>query len=97
MFALKCATTVLGLSAFALECYGSERSEEDSPIIAEKGHVEHPIITANVFSIWSFSWMSSLMKKGASKYITEEDLPSLVPHDESGRLGEDLQKALNKQ
>lgn len=96
MFALKCVTIVLGLSAFAIECAGPEQSEDDLPSPIEKGHVEHPTLTANVFSIWSFSWMSTLMQKGSSQYITEEDLPSLVPSDESGKLGEDLQRALAK-
>ncbi|KAJ3484887.1 hypothetical protein NLI96_g5332 [Meripilus lineatus] len=96
VFALKCVTIVLGLSAFAIECAGPEQSEDDLPSPIEKGHVEHPTLTANVFSIWSFSWMSTLMQKGSSQYITEEDLPSLVPSDESGKLGEDLQRALAK-
>lgn len=41
--------------------------------------------------------MTPLMKKGASQYITEEDLPSLTPGDESKSLGLDLEKALKKQ
>jgi ATP-binding cassette subfamily C (CFTR/MRP) protein 1 len=41
--------------------------------------------------------MTPLMKKGASQFITEDDLPSLTPGDESGELGKDLDKALVKQ
>lgn len=37
------------------------------------------------------------MKKGATQYITEDDLPSLLKHDESENLGKDLQNALVKQ
>ena len=62
-----------------------------------KGHVESPLLTANVFSIWTFSWMSGLMKKGAKSYITEDDLPSLVPRDESPNLGHRLQNAMRRQ
>jgi ATP-binding cassette subfamily C (CFTR/MRP) protein 1 len=41
--------------------------------------------------------MTPLMKKGVKQYITEQDLPALVPEDESHNLGEDLEKALSKQ
>ncbi len=37
------------------------------------------------------------MKKGASEFITEEDLFPLVPADESVNLGNDLKRALEKQ
>jgi hypothetical protein len=37
------------------------------------------------------------MKKGASQHITEDDLPSLRPSDESAILGEALGEALAKQ
>ncbi|OBZ66416.1 Metal resistance protein YCF1 [Grifola frondosa] len=42
------------------------------------------------------SWMSSLMKKGASEYITEGDLPSLLPQDESPALGRKLKRQMSK-
>lgn len=41
--------------------------------------------------------MTPLMKKGASQFITEDDLPSLLPRDESANLGRDLDRALAKQ
>jgi ATP-binding cassette, subfamily C (CFTR/MRP), member 1 len=41
--------------------------------------------------------MTPLMKKGASQFITEDDLPSLRSGDESRNLGLDLEKALAKQ
>ena len=41
--------------------------------------------------------MSGLMKKGAQKYITEDDLPSLVPKDESSNLGKNLQDSMKRQ
>lgn len=97
VLSLKCAAAVLGLTAFALESLGVEFSPEDKPALPEKGHVESPLLTANVFSVWTFSWMSGLMKKGAKAYITEDDLPSLVPEDEAANLGRKLHDALQKQ
>jgi ATP-binding cassette, subfamily C (CFTR/MRP), member 1 len=96
---LKGVVAGCGLVAFAIECFGSEFSEEDRPEAYGKleGHVESPLLTANIFSIWTFGWMSSLMKKGAQKYITEDDLPSLVPKDESANLGKRLQESMKKQ
>lgn len=37
------------------------------------------------------------MKKGASDFITEDDLFPLVPSDESFNLGNDLKQAMEKQ
>lgn len=36
------------------------------------------------------------MKKGAVDYITENDLPSLLPKDESAKLSDDLKDAIDK-
>jgi hypothetical protein len=41
--------------------------------------------------------MNSLMTKGASEYIKEEDLPPLRESDESVNLGAELQRAIQKQ
>lgn len=41
--------------------------------------------------------MTPLMKKGVAQFITEDDLPSLRPSDESGQLGKGLDRALVKQ
>ena len=41
--------------------------------------------------------MTPLMKKGASKYIMEDDLPDLLPEDAATELSDDLKKALDKQ
>ena len=94
---LKAAVAGCGLLALVLECLGSEFAAEDCPETYHNGHVESPLLTANVYSIWTFSWMSDLMKKGAKKYITEDDLPSLVPKDESANLGKGLQASMKKQ
>jgi hypothetical protein len=61
---LKAITLLLGLASFALECLGTEFNKEAIPG-TEKSHLEHPVLTANIFSIWSFGWMTPLMKKGA--------------------------------
>ncbi len=95
MFYLKNATLLLGLISLGLECLGSTFAPEDTPK-SEHGeaHIESPLLTANLYSIWTFGWMSSLMQKGAKTYITEDDLPSLLPKDESVNLGNKLQDAL---
>ena len=41
--------------------------------------------------------MTSLMKVGAARIITEEDLPPLPPADESVQLGHTLKMAMEKQ
>ncbi|KAF8892115.1 multidrug resistance-associated ABC transporter [Infundibulicybe gibba] len=93
IIALKLTVDGLGMLSFALECLGPEPNVHGTD---EQKHMESPVITANIFSLWSFGWMTPLMKKGASQYITEDDLPSLKPSDESHKLGADLQKALKK-
>ena len=97
VLALKCTVAGLGLVSLGLESLGVEFSPEDKPPTPDKGHIESPLLTANIFSVWTFSWMSDLMKKGAKAYITEDDLPSLVPKDEAANLGRKLQSALHKQ
>ncbi|XP_006462121.1 hypothetical protein AGABI2DRAFT_151707 [Agaricus bisporus var. bisporus H97] len=84
----------LGLLSFLLECVGPEYGAESQ--LGEKMTQESPILTANIFSIWAFGWMTPLMKKGVKQYISEQDLPALVPSDESRHLSDDLEKALSK-
>lgn len=86
---LRWAVLLLGLLSFALECF----SPDDSP----SSKTESPMVTANVFSIWSFAWLTPLLRKGSQVIITQDDLPALVPRDESAQLGNDLQRALEKQ
>lgn len=88
VLALKCAVLALGIISFALECLGPEQMD--------LAMHENPIATANIFSLWSFGWMTPLMKKGASEYITENDLPDLLPEDGATKLGNDLKQALDK-
>ena len=89
VFALRCAALGLGLISYILECFGPELFEADSS--------ESPLLTANLYSVWFFSWMDKLMQKGSKEYITEKDLPGLLAKDESAQLGRNLQTALKKQ
>ncbi|KAK0488812.1 P-loop containing nucleoside triphosphate hydrolase protein [Armillaria novae-zelandiae] len=94
LFTLKSIIAGLGVLSFLLECVGPEWGSEEK--ISKGMHTENPIITANIFSRWFFMWMTPLMKKGASEYISENDLPSLRPEDASERLGQTLHDTLQK-
>lgn len=105
--ALKCVACGLGLLSFALECVGPEFDQK-----SKRAH-ENPVITANIFSIWvskldsqvcmysywfkAFAWMTPLMQKGASTFISEDDLPDVKPQDECAKLGLRLKDALKNQ
>ncbi|KAI3619753.1 metal resistance protein ycf1 [Moniliophthora roreri] len=91
-FALKCTSCALGLVSFALECIGPDIGLQSK----DSAHHEHPTLTANIFNIWTFGWMTPLMKKGASQIIVEEDLPDVSPKDECENLEKRLQEALQK-
>ena len=97
VFALKWVVTGLGLIAFALECLGPEYRSEVSEEEAGKETLEHPLVVANIFSKWSFSWMTPLMKKGVAQFITENDLPPLLEKDESANLGKALRATMDTQ
>jgi len=82
--ALRLAVGALGFADFCLENVGPEQGTSESS----------DIINANIFSIWTFGWMTPLLKKGASQFITEEDLPALPPSEESVHLGHRLEVAM---
>jgi len=93
--ALRWGIAGLGVLAFALECLGPEfRAEPDNK---PRLNPESPLLTANIFSVWSFGWLTPLISKGANQVITEDDLPELVPEDETTKLGRKLQRAMKKQ
>jgi apolipoprotein N-acyltransferase len=85
----------LGVVAFALECLGPEfRAEpDDKPRL----NPESPLLTANIFSVWTFGWLTPLLKQGARQFITEDDLPELVSDEETSKVGQKLQRAMKKQ
>ena len=95
VLALRWSIGGLGVVAFALECLGPEfRAEPDDK---PRSNSESPLLTANIFSVWTFGWVTPLMKKGAREFITEDDLPELVPADEAVIVGQKLQRNMKKQ
>ena len=95
ILALQWSIGGLGVVVFALECLGPEfRSEPDNK---PRTNPESPLLTANIFSVWTFGWLTPLMKKGATQFITEDDLPDLVPADEAVNVGQKLQRNMKKQ
>ncbi|KAF8159727.1 multidrug resistance-associated ABC transporter [Crassisporium funariophilum] len=92
ILSLKCATLGVGAIAYGLECMGPEFEAPPSDKVLQ----ENPVMTANAYSLWTFGWMTGLMRKGAVQFITEEDLPPLKTSDESVNLGDDLKRALQK-
>ncbi|KAF7294499.1 hypothetical protein MKEN_01442500 [Mycena kentingensis (nom. inval.)] len=89
---LKGVVTLAGVASFFFECIGPEIGLPKD----EKSIHESPLLTANIFNRWFFGWLTPLLAKGSSTYITEEDLPSLVPSDESEVLGRRLEGYLAK-
>lgn len=51
-----------------------EEEERDPKAEEEETRQENPSLTANLFSIITFSWMTPLMKTGASRFIDENDI-----------------------
>lgn len=84
---LRLVVGALGLIAFCLENIGPEQGTS----------APGDVTIANIFSIWTFGWMTPLLKRGASQFITEEDLPALPPADESVHLGHRLEAAMQNQ
>ncbi|EAU90288.2 metal resistance protein YCF1 [Coprinopsis cinerea okayama7 len=89
---LKGVTLALGLLSLVVETVGPEPDARAD----EKAQEESPVVTANIYSIWTFGWMTPLMRKGASTYVTENDLPPLLERDKSVNLGHGLQRAMKK-
>ncbi|KAF9525987.1 multidrug resistance-associated ABC transporter [Crepidotus variabilis] len=89
---LKLSSLGAGVASYLLECAGPEVGLPRS----NKVYIENPTLTASVYSIWTFSWMTPLMKKGSTAVITEDDLPPLKTSDQSVNLGKDLGNAMSK-
>ncbi|KAI9464554.1 P-loop containing nucleoside triphosphate hydrolase protein [Lactarius psammicola] len=92
VFALRWGIGALGLVAFVLEYLGPEYCSE--PDSTPRLNPESPLLTANIFSVWTFGWLTPLIKKGARQFVTEDDLPELVPEDEASKLGQSLQRSM---
>ena len=93
--ALRSAVAVFGLFSFALELF-APKFEPDLDGAIDETHVENPRLSANIFSRWSFSYMTPMLKKGAKEYITDKDLPSLKREDQAAELSQRLTAALAK-
>lgn len=95
LLALRSAVAVFGLFSFALELIAPKLEPDLSEEIDET-HVESPLISANIFSRWSFGYMTPMLKKGTKEYISDKDLPSLLKQDQAAELGQKLTAALAK-
>lgn len=95
VFGLDLTVLALTLVAYALECISPEL--EDGAIQLEMLEKESPLATANIYSRWIFGWITPLMKLGASRYITEDDLDDLLASDSSAELGHKLEIARKSQ
>lgn len=98
LLALRSGVAVSGLASFALELVAPkfESIDADEETLDE-GHVVNPIETANIFSKWTFMYMTPLLKKGASTIINDQDLPSLVKDDQAIQLAQKLESGMAKQ
>ncbi|KAJ7918968.1 multidrug resistance-associated ABC transporter [Mycena leptocephala] len=94
---LKGSVALFGLASFSLECLGLRLDCPKTKILRwVRTLTQYPVLFSDQVKFQSFGWMTTLMAKGASKFITEDDLPSLVPSDDSEHLGNKLQKYLIK-
>jgi ATP-binding cassette subfamily C (CFTR/MRP) protein 1 len=95
LFGIRVAISVLTLIAYSLECQSP--GLKDGAIHLGMPEKESPLATANVYSRWIFEWITPLMKLGARKFITEDDLDGLLSRDASAELGRKLDSAMKKQ
>jgi ATP-binding cassette subfamily C (CFTR/MRP) protein 1 len=93
--ALRSAVVLFGLFSFTLELV-SPKFEPDLDEEMDETYVENPVLSANIFSRWSFGYVTPLLNKGAKEYITDKDLPSLLKQDQAAELGQKLTAALAK-
>ena len=82
----------LGIAEFVLE-YLVPKEQNAYDALGEKD--ECPLEYADVFSILTFSWMTSLMKYGYKHYLTQDDLWNLRHRDTTKVTGNQLQEAWN--
>ncbi|CAH1257762.1 ABCC4 [Branchiostoma lanceolatum] len=60
-------------------------------------HKPNPMLSANFMSRASFSWLDPLFAKGYRKRLEESDLYNVVEEESSQQLGEDLERAWQKE
>lgn len=84
-WSLEIVYAALGATVFALECLGPEWRTDGAIRLPEGGDEsskgveidttqENPALTANFFSIITFSWLTPLMKLGSTRFIDEDDI-----------------------
>lgn len=92
---LRSVVVVFGLLSFVLELF-APKFEPGFDEEIDETDIENPIISANIFTRWSFSYMTPMLEKGSKDYITDKDLPSLLKQDRAAQLGRRLTVALAK-
>ncbi|KAF9191139.1 hypothetical protein BGZ51_007720 [Haplosporangium sp. Z 767] len=76
---LLCASVVIEIGVFALECVHKDSGVQ----LSDDNYEKCPEDDANIFSIASFHWVTSLMRKGYAKPLTMDDLWDLRREDRS--------------
>lgn len=92
---MRFGVVVFGLLSFVFELV-APKFEQHIGEEVDEAHVENPILSANIFSRWTFSYMTPMLKKGSKKHIADRDLPSLPEQDRATELGQRLTAALAK-
>lgn len=95
LLALRAAVAMFGIFSFVIELF-APKFEPDLNEEIDETLVENPFISANIFSRWSFGYITPMLEKGSKDYITEKDLPSLLKEDQAAELGQRLTAALAK-
>ncbi|KAH7102795.1 metal resistance protein ycf1 [Auriculariales sp. MPI-PUGE-AT-0066] len=84
-FAIHTGTAALEFIVLVIEYLGPDVGARASNNYNDKRI--SPLATANIYSVWSFGWLTPFMKLGAAQYITENDLYALPSEEETHRLG----------
>ena len=92
---LRFTVVVFGLFSFTLELL-APKFEPDLDKEIDEADVENPLVSANIFSRWSFGYMTPMLEKGTKEYITDKDLPSLLKQNRAAEQGQRLIAALSK-
>lgn len=85
-------TLALVIVEFILEYLISKKQSAYDALGAED---ECPIEYADVFSLFTFSWMTPMMKYGYKEFLTQDDLWNLRRRDTTKATGEELQEKWN--
>ena len=96
-FVLNIAAPLLICIAYVVECLSPDIKDSAIQLDMLENIKESPLATANIYSRWTFGWITPLMKLGVSKYVTEDDLDNLLTGDTSAQLGHELNIAMKNQ